>query len=536
METIGADSKVYISLGVGLYHLIQAIILAVLYPKIHTKETEKATGKTISSRRVYGVGIGLMMSSGFYCIFIGIERFLSQIDIFAPGVTIMPFCAAIPGCAFFAALVSEIGNPKVNMIKYYNDNLKDLQSASSQSSPFIKFFSIYMIHTLRFKHLRMNRKREPNLFQLYLDLIVWVCVFFFLVFLGLGIFLELGVQFSMYPNWFTILIHVYSHPLGIFKFPWLLCAFSSGIFCGVFLIKHRKSFWQSSYYKLVFVFCVFLLLGTSTQIIIKNQIISVLATLLFSFTIYIVIIQDLLSLRQSIAAILEDTLRKGLLDSFMHRIGNMQCKVRENIWYVHQRFREGKLEEEDIDKAVTMAKELSGQIDVYKGAIGIDMIHPSSFSYINLEDVIREFRSAYFMSLTESKYIDLVTNIDQNVPQVRSSKELLKDVLTNLVDNAVDAIEIMKNQNPSFKGKIVIDLALHTKGNIILLTVSNNGVPISPDDQMRIFNLFHTTKPRGNGIGLNRVKEVVEGVFGGKIELIESTPVRTAFQVTLPVT
>ena len=73
---------------------------------------------------------------------------------------------------------------------------------------------------------------------------------------------------------------------------------------------------------------------------------------------------------------------------------------------------------------------------------------------------------------------------------------LLRQVFVNLLKNAIDAIGEMPNR----PGILEIMTSLDQKR--ILVTIQDNGVGIPPEDQEKIFNLFHTTKPAGHGTGL----------------------------------
>ena len=104
----------------------------------------------------------------------------------------------------------------------------------------------------------------------------------------------------------------------------------------------------------------------------------------------------------------------------------------------------------------------------------------------------------------------------------------IRQMLTNLVSNACDAIE-----GPS--GRIAIDVS--SDGEFATIEVCDNGVGISHDNLNHIFEPFFTTKPDvGTGIGLWVTRELVEK-SGGEIEVrTDALPpgFRTAFRLQLP--
>ncbi|GIW12399.1 MAG: hypothetical protein KatS3mg061_3456 [Dehalococcoidia bacterium] len=104
--------------------------------------------------------------------------------------------------------------------------------------------------------------------------------------------------------------------------------------------------------------------------------------------------------------------------------------------------------------------------------------------------------------------------------------DALRDALTNLIFNAVDAL-------PSGG---TIQLTAQRQGNRAILEVRDSGIGISEEIQERIFEPFFTTKgERGTGLGLPTVYRIVER-HGGTIT-VRSAPGRgTTFRLSLPLT
>lgn len=122
--------------------------------------------------------------------------------------------------------------------------------------------------------------------------------------------------------------------------------------------------------------------------------------------------------------------------------------------------------------------------------------------------------------------IEIVHNPDVTVA---GSGDELRQVLTNLVSNACDALE-----GPN--GRIAIEVS--TDEEFATIEVRDNGSGISAEDLDHIFDPFFTTKPDvGTGIGLWVTRELVEK-NGGEIEVRTSglpDGFRTAFRVQLPI-
>jgi signal transduction histidine kinase len=114
--------------------------------------------------------------------------------------------------------------------------------------------------------------------------------------------------------------------------------------------------------------------------------------------------------------------------------------------------------------------------------------------------------------------IELVQDLEQNIPAVRAVSDHLTQILMNLLINASDAMEGVVDRKP------VVRVATRTLDDEVVLSVSDNGQGMDAAVLSRAFEQSFSTKPtgKGRGIGLYLCKALVEEA-GGRIEL-ESTP------------
>jgi signal transduction histidine kinase len=112
-----------------------------------------------------------------------------------------------------------------------------------------------------------------------------------------------------------------------------------------------------------------------------------------------------------------------------------------------------------------------------------------------------------------------------DLPQVEGYGSELNQVWTNILDNAIDALQ----------GKGEISIRTYAHDDHIFVEIQDDGPGIPPDIQKRIFEPFFTTKPPGvgTGLGLNTSYNIVHKHFG-QIN-VRSHPGETCFQVKLPV-
>ena len=109
------------------------------------------------------------------------------------------------------------------------------------------------------------------------------------------------------------------------------------------------------------------------------------------------------------------------------------------------------------------------------------------------------------------------------VPAVSLDPEQMKQVLLNLVINAIQAMPA--------GGEVV--LRTLNKTDAVILEVQDGGTGIPPEDLERVFNPFVTTRPGGTGLGLSIAYQIVTQ-HGGHIAARRNPEKGMTFRVTLP--
>ena len=117
---------------------------------------------------------------------------------------------------------------------------------------------------------------------------------------------------------------------------------------------------------------------------------------------------------------------------------------------------------------------------------------------------------------------------DTNLPEVKMLVGELNQVWTNLIDNAVDAMEE--------HGKGHLHIRTRQDREFAEITITDDGPGIPHDVQSRIFDPFFTTKEmgKGTGMGLEVVQRIVKQQHHGSIK-VHSEPGHTEFIICIPV-
>ena len=117
-------------------------------------------------------------------------------------------------------------------------------------------------------------------------------------------------------------------------------------------------------------------------------------------------------------------------------------------------------------------------------------------------------------------------NLNFNLPVIRQDDNLIKQILLNLIMNALHAMESKGGE---------LHISTETLPDFVSLTVSDNGPGIAADAINRIFDRYFTTKKpgEGTGLGLFITKNLVE-MMGGTIKVTSTVGVGTTFTILLP--
>ena len=112
-------------------------------------------------------------------------------------------------------------------------------------------------------------------------------------------------------------------------------------------------------------------------------------------------------------------------------------------------------------------------------------------------------------------------------PTVRADADKLRQVFSNIIDNAIDAME-------STTGERRLEFAIQNNGaGMAAVRIRDNGCGIADDKIAKIFNPFYTSKTNGTGLGLGVAKKVIDS-HRGTIEVHSKVGQGTEFVLAIP--
>jgi len=146
---------------------------------------------------------------------------------------------------------------------------------------------------------------------------------------------------------------------------------------------------------------------------------------------------------------------------------------------------------------------------------------------VDVNEMIREMIVLLRSEITRYS-ISVRTELASDVPQFVGDRVQLQQVLMNLMINGIDAMR---------DGDATRELTIKSQraeNEQLIVSVSDTGVGLPPQQADQIFNAFFTTKPHGTGMGLRISRSIVES-HGGHLWAGENSPRGARFYLTLPV-
>ena len=145
---------------------------------------------------------------------------------------------------------------------------------------------------------------------------------------------------------------------------------------------------------------------------------------------------------------------------------------------------------------------------------------------VNLNEIIREMILLLHGEATQYAVI-VRTELTADLPEFMGDRVQLQQVLMNLMMNSIDAMK-----DVDVTRELTIQSQRGENGQV-LISVSDTGVGLPPQQADKIFNAFFTTKTHGTGMGLRISRSIVES-HGGRLWAADNTSRGARFCFTLP--
>ena len=174
-----------------------------------------------------------------------------------------------------------------------------------------------------------------------------------------------------------------------------------------------------------------------------------------------------------------------------------------------------------IVKDVTRAADIIGRISLLfkKGALQRELV--------DVNELIREM--IVLLRSEANRYsISIRTELAEDLPKVMADRVQLQQVFMNLMLNGIDAMK-------GTTGGGELTIKSEAGDGQLLISVSDTGVGLPPEQAEQIFKAFFTTKDNGTGMGLPISRSIIES-HGGRLWAAGASGRGATFQFTLPAT
>ena len=141
------------------------------------------------------------------------------------------------------------------------------------------------------------------------------------------------------------------------------------------------------------------------------------------------------------------------------------------------------------------------------------------------DDINQIIEEAAGLYKETGRNIKVIFNGSKDLPEINVDREQIKRVMINLLDNAIASSDA--------SGQVIIDLSYDNELEAVRIEVSDNGKGIPPENKMRLFEPYFSTKKHGTGLGLAIVNTIIRD-HNGFIDVQDNKPNGTRFIIELP--
>ena len=177
------------------------------------------------------------------------------------------------------------------------------------------------------------------------------------------------------------------------------------------------------------------------------------------------------------------------------------------------------------DEIVSATSQTNEEIESI-GALFKDADQPQSL--INMNEIIAQCIQTLRQELDKQK-ITVRTDLDASLPLIAGHRGQLREVVLNLMQNAIEAMEASANGGRN----LTLETKRQDQGEVAI-SVKDTGPGLEQESKTRIFDAFVTTKDKGTGLGLAVSRMIVE-LHGGRIVAHSDPESGAQFQVALPI-
>jgi len=163
---------------------------------------------------------------------------------------------------------------------------------------------------------------------------------------------------------------------------------------------------------------------------------------------------------------------------------------------------------------------------IIENLLSYSKIQNTQFKPVNIASVIDkcifDLEREYPKAITTAGKMKPVRRLDIDADPLQ-----IKEIFGNLLDNALCAASAVRKGKVTLSGKVL-------KGEILVISIKDNGPGIEDKDKPKIFEPFYTRKTKGVGLGLTIASELIH-LHNGNINVASRSGKGTTVTVSLPI-
>lgn len=191
--------------------------------------------------------------------------------------------------------------------------------------------------------------------------------------------------------------------------------------------------------------------------------------------------------------------------------------------YLEKFAQDGTVFDECTKTIITQVEELKNLVNEFSSFARMPTANPTPN---HLNEIIRE---ALVLYEEGHRGIQFQFEADPQIPVFNLDKEQFKRAVTNLLENAVEAVAHEENEK-----KITVTTHFDPALRVARVEVADNGCGVAPEDKPFLFEPYFSRKAEGTGLGLAIVNTIVSD-HDGYVRVRDNIPKGTRFVIELPV-
>jgi signal transduction histidine kinase len=215
----------------------------------------------------------------------------------------------------------------------------------------------------------------------------------------------------------------------------------------------------------------------------------------------------------------------NLAATVAHEVRNPLNAISMGLQRLKTEFRPVKIDEEDEYSHLTqlMLEEVHRLNSIVEQFLSLARPLEIKPEELRLQDILKELAALEEGNAKQSN-TQIRVVVPPDLPLLKADREYLRQTLLNFILNGLQAMP---------EGG-TLTLEANTSNGNLLITVTDTGVGIPPENLTRIFEPYFTTKTKGSGLGLAISRRIIEA-HGGTIAVFSEAGQGCRFRISLPI-